>query len=158
MVQNTAGIFGHGSQGLLGLGRSSGNDSFITTALQGRGWKKMLFGLAVNAYDATAGQSAGQSAGSLTVRELNSDLYSGEVSWQPVAKLTDVPANVPTDWALKFESYRMTLGSRTTVSSGGGATVDPYFPEIKIPSNEATDFCLSNFFLAETHCILTRRP
>lgn len=146
MVQNTQGVFGNGSQGLLGLGRSSGNDSYITGILKTRGWSKMLFGLAVNPYNSTANATTEQSAGSLNVRELNSNLYSGDISWQQIAKVTDAPPTVPTDWALTFDSYQISFGSQSTFSSGGGATIEPYFPEIRIPSSEATDFCSSFFY------------
>lgn len=142
MVQSTEGIFGSGSAGFLGLGRSSGNDSYTSTILQNRGWSKLLFGLALNPYNSTATM---QSAGVFTVQELNQNLYDGDVSWQPIANVTDVPKNVPTDWAIKFQSYDISSGSQTTHSSGGVAIIEPYFPELRIPSSEATDFCSSIF-------------
>jgi len=145
MVQNTEGIFGNGSLGLLGLGRSSGNDSYLSGVLKSRGWNSVLLGLAVNPYNSTANATTEQLGGSLNFQELNSNLYSGEVSWQPTAKVTNAPANIPTDWALQFDSYQMSFGSRTTFSSGGGATIDPFFPEFMIPGSEATDFCSSIF-------------
>lgn len=145
MAQSTEGIFGNGSAGFLGLGRSSGNDSYTTAILQTRGWSKLLFGLALDPYNSTADTTAVQSAGVFTVQELNKDLYDGEVSWQPIANVTDVPNNVPSDWAIKFESYDISSGSQTTHSLGGVAIIEPYFPELRIPSSEATDFCSSIF-------------
>ena len=145
LVQSSEGVFGSGSAGFLGLGRSSGNDSYPSSILQSRGWNKLLFGLALNPYNSTADVAAEQSAGVFTVQELNRGLYDGDVSWQPIAKVTDVPDNVPTDWAIKFESYDISSGSQSTHSSGGVAIIEPYFPELRIPSKEATDFCSSSF-------------
>lgn len=145
MAQSTEGVFGNGSSGILGLGRSSGNDSYTTSILHTRGWSKVLFGLALNSYNPAADTTTGKSAGSFTVQELNQNLYDGEVSWQPIANVTGVPNNVPTDWALKFDSYDISSGSQSTHSSGGVAIIDPYFPELRIPSSEAMDFCSSIF-------------
>jgi hypothetical protein len=144
-VQSTEGVLGNGSSGFLGLGRSSGNDSYTSAVLQSRGLSTLLFGLALNSYNSTADTTTQQSAGSLTLLELNQNLYDGEVSWQPIANVTDVPNNVPTDWALKFDSYDISFGSQSTHSSGGVAIIEPYFPEMRIPSSEAMDFCLSIF-------------
>jgi hypothetical protein len=145
MVESAEGVFGNGSSGFLGLGRSSGNDSYATGILQSRGWSNVLFGLALNAYNSTTDAITAQSqtAGSFTVRELNRDMFDGEVSWQPIAKVAGVPNNVPTDWALKFDSYQISSGSQNTRSSGGVAIIEPYFPELRIPSSEAMDFCSS---------------
>jgi hypothetical protein len=140
MAQNTQGVFGNGTSGFLGLGRSAGNDSYLSGMLRSRGWNKVMLGLALNPYNSTANV---QPAGSLTVKELNQDLFKGGVSWQPVARVADVPSNMPTDWALKFDSYQISFGSQTTFSLGGVAVIDPYFPELRIPSAEATDFCSS---------------
>jgi len=145
MIESTEGVLGNGSSGFLGLGRSSGNDSYTTAILQSRGWNSLLFGLALNAYNSTADTATAQSAGSFTVLELNQDLYDGQVSWQSIANVTGVPNNVPTDWALKFDSYDISSGSRSTHSSGGVAIIEPYFPELRIPSSEAMEFCSSIF-------------
>ena len=142
MVQNTTGIFGNGASGFLGLGRSSGSASYISGMLQGRGWKNTTLGLALNTFNGSS--SSGQSAGSLTVQELDPNQYTGQVHWQPLAQVTDVPANTPADWALKFDSNKLTFGSQSASSSSGGqAIIDPYFSEIRIPSSDATDFCSS---------------
>ena len=145
LVESAEGVFSKGSSGLLGLGRSSGNDSYTTGILQSRGWSKVLLGLALNPYNSTADTTAAKSAGSFTVRELNRNLFNGSVSWQPIAKVTDVPSNVPTDWALIFDSYQISSGYQSTVSTGGVAIIEPYFPELRIPSGEAMDFCSSIF-------------
>ena len=145
MVQSTEGVFGNGSAGFLGLGRSTGNDSYTSAILQSRGWSKLLFGLALNPYNSTADTTTAQSAGLFSVQELNKDMYNGEVFWQPIANVTDVPENVPTDWALKFDSYDLSSGSQSTHSSGGVAIIEPYYPELRIPSSEAIDFCSSIF-------------
>jgi len=147
MIQDTAGVLGSNVSGIVGFGRSTGNDSYVSGIVNTRGWGNATFGLALDQFTVStanaANATAGQSAGSLTVGDLNSDLYDGEIDWQPVAEVNNVPKNVPSDWAIKFDSYDLTFGSKTTTNTGGVAIIEPYFQEIRIPSKEATDFCSS---------------
>jgi hypothetical protein len=154
VVQNSQGVFGNGSSGFLGLGRSAGNGSYFSGILNSRGWSDVLFGLSLNNYVASsANATTTQSAGSFNVRELNTDLFTGQIYWQSIAQISDVPANMPADWAIKFDSYRIMFDSKATSSSGGVAIIEPYFPEVRIPGSEARDFCSS--ISAESNCILT---
>ena len=156
MVNNTSGVLGEGVSGFVGLGRSTGNDSYISGILNTQKWKNITFGFCFNSYNGSAGDTntaAQQAAGSFTVREVNSAQFSGELSWQPLARTAGVPKNVPADWAIKFDSYRVQFGNQTTTSTGGVAIVEPYFQEIRIPTEEAVAFCSS--ILAEFDCTLT---
>jgi len=145
MAETTEGVFGNGASGFFGLGRSTGNDSYISGIMRSRKWDNVLFGLALDTYDSTDNTTTTQNAGSFNVRELNKGLFDGEVSWQPIAKVTDAPIDIPTDWALKFDSYQLSFGSQNVFSAGGVAIIEPYFPELRIPSSEAIDFCSSIF-------------
>jgi len=151
MIENTNGVLVEGASGLVGLGRSTGNDSFISGVLNTRGWTNLTFGFAFNAFNAYG--STTQSAGSFNVREVNPSMFAGELSWQPLARISGVPKNIPTDWAISFDSYKITSGSQSTTNSGGVAVIDPYFQELRIPRNEAMEFCAP--ILVEFDCILT---
>jgi hypothetical protein len=156
MIENTEGVLADGVSGFIGLGRSTGNDSYITGIINAQGWKNLTFGFAFNPFNTSASPAsatATQSAGSFTVREVNSGLFAGEISWQPLASTSGVPKNVPADWAIKFDSYKITSGSQSTTNSGGVAIIDPYFQELRIPRDEAVEFCSS--IPAEFDCILT---
>ena len=150
MIERTNGILAGGVSGLVGLGRSTGNDSYISGVLNTRGWTNLTFAFAFNAFNA---YNATQSAGSFTVREVNPSMFTGELFWQPLARISGVPPNIPTDWAISFDSFKITSGSQSTTNSGGVAIIDPYFQELRIPRNEAMEFCSS--ILVELDCILT---
>lgn len=152
MIKSTDGVLEDGVSGLVGLGRSTGNDSYISGIINSQaGWEDLLFGFAFNAFNANA--TAAQSAGSFTVWELNPALFAGKISWQPLVRTTGVPKNMPADWAINFDSYKVKFGSQSITNSGGVAIIDPYFQELRIPQNEAMDFCSS--ILAIFDCILT---
>ena len=159
MVNNTSGVLGAGVSGFIGLGRSTGNDSYITGILNTQKWKNITFGFAFNSFTSFNGSAANpdaaaqQAAGSFTVREVNTAQFAGEISWQPIQRTSGVPKNTPSDWAIKFDSYRVQFGNQTTTSSGGVAIVEPYFQEIRIPTQEAVDFC--SCILAEFDRTLT---
>lgn len=160
MIKDTAGILAEGVSGFVGLGRSSGNDSYVSGIINSQGWKNLTFGFAFNAFNASAANTANaanataaQSAGAFTVRELNPDMFSGEISWHPVVRTAGVPKNVPADWAINFESYRIKFGSQSINNPGGVAIIDPYFQELRIPHDEAVDFCSS--ILAKFDSVLT---
>ena len=144
-------MLGKNVSGLVGFGRSTGNDSYVSGIINNQGWENATFAFAFNRFNAT---DTTQSAGSLTVREVNPNLFTGDIYWQPLARVTGVPTNIHTDWSIKFESYKISFGSRTTTSSGGVAIIDPYFQELRIPSMEAVDFCSS--VRTESDRILTR--
>lgn len=155
MVQNTTGILGEGVSGIVGFGRSSGNQSLLSGIINGKGVKNCTFGFAFNTYNSSAGNTnttAQQSAGSFTVRELNSAQFSGQLSWQPLARVANAPKNTPADWAINFNSYKIQFGNQSITNSGGVAIVEPYFQELRIPQDEAQDFCSS--ILAEFDCTL----
>jgi len=151
MIQNTTGVLSEGVSGFIGLGRSTGNDSLMSGIINGRGWKNLTFGFAFNGFNASS--TTTQSAGSFTVRELNPRMFAGEVAWQPLAQVSGVPTTMPTDWAIKFDSYKITSGSQSTTNLGGVAIIDTYFRELRIPRDEAIEFCSS--VLVEFDCILT---
>ncbi len=156
MVQNTTGILGEGASGVIGLGRSTGNTSLMSGIINSKGWKNLTFGFAFNTFSTSVdgtNTTAPQSAGSFTVREVNSAQFSGQLSWQPLARVDGVPKNMPSDWAVKFDSYKVQFGSQSTTTSGGVAIVEPYFQELRIPRDEASEFCSS--ILAEFDCSLT---
>ena len=156
MVQNTTGILGEGVSGFVGLGRSTGNQSLMSGIINSKGWKNLTFGFAFNTYNSSAGNTnttAQQSAGSFTVREVNSAQFSGQLSWQPLARVASAPKNMPADWAITFTSYKIQVGNQSTTNSGGVAIVEPYFQELRIPQDEAEDFCSS--ILAQFDCTLT---
>jgi hypothetical protein len=142
MVRTVKGIFGNGASGLIGLGRSTGNTSYVSEILRAKGWKSVVFGFALNGYNGSSDTPIiAQSAGSFTVRELNPAMFTGEVYWQPLAQATDVPKSTPTDWAINFDSYQISLGSQVHIyGSGGVAIIEPYFQEIRLPTNEATGY------------------
>lgn len=152
MIKSTDGVLEDGVSGLIGLGRSTGNDSYISGIINSQaGWDDLMFGFAFNAFNAKA--TAAQSAGSFTVWDLNTALFIGNISWQPLVRTAGVPKNMPVDWAINFDSYKIKLGFRSITNSGGVAIIDPYFQELRIPQNEAMDFCSS--ILAKFDCILT---
>lgn len=156
VVQNTSGILGEGVSGIVGLGRSTGNQSLMSGIINSKGWKNLTFGFAFNTYNSSAGNTnttTQQSAGSFTVREVNSAQFSGQLSWQPIARVAGVPKTMPTDWAINFSSYKIQFGNQSTTNSGGVAIVEPYFQELRIPRDEAVDFCSS--ILAKFDCTLT---
>jgi len=146
-------VLGKNVSGFIGFGRSAGNDSYVSRIIISQGWKNATFAFAFNRFNAS---DTTQSAGSLTVREVNPNLFTGDIYWQPLARVTDVPKNLPTDWSIKFDSYKISFGSQDTTSSEGVAIIEPYFREIRIPNKEAVDFCSS--VLTEFDRILTRVP
>ena len=154
MVQNTTGILGSGASGFVGFGRSTGNDSYVSGLVNNQESNNMTFGFALNKFDSSANATTSQSAGSLSVRETNPDSFAGEIHWQPLAPITNVPTNMPSDWAIKFDSYKISFGNQSTTNSGGVAIIEPYFQELRIPSDEAVEICSSN--LVETDRIVTR--
>jgi hypothetical protein len=144
MVQSTEGVLGNGSAGFLGLGRSYNNDSFISGVLRDRGWRNVTFGLALNTYNVSiADTTTVQPAGSLTMRELNPNLFTGEIHWQPVSHVTDLQGNTSSSWDVEFDSYKIGLGSKGVTNPGGVATIDPSYRDLRLPSSEATAFCSS---------------
>lgn len=156
MVNNTTGVLGAGVSGFIGLGRSSGNNSYISGILNSQNWKNITFGFAFNSYNASTASTntaAQQAAGSFTVRQVNTGQFAGQLSWQPVSRAAGVPPNVPADWAIKFDSYRVQFGNLTTTTTGGVAIVEPYFQELRIPTGEAVDFC--SYILAKFDYTLT---
>lgn len=157
MIKDTAGILAEGVSGFVGLGRSTGNDSYISGIINSQGWKNLTFGFAFNAFNASAANAANataaQSGGAFTVRELNPAMFSGEINWHPVVRASGVPKNVPADWAINFDSYKIKFGDKSINYAGGVAIIDPYFQELRIPQDEALDFCSS--ILAEFDSILT---
>ena len=144
MIQDTEGVLGSNVSGFVGFGRSTGNDSYVSGIVNSNGLGNATFGFALDRFNVSAANAtAMQSAGSITVGELNPNLFAGEIYWQPVAKVDNVPMNIPTDWAIRFDSYNLTFENQTTTNTGGVAIIEPYFQEIRIPSKEATDFCSS---------------
>jgi hypothetical protein len=120
-----------------------------------RGRTTSTFGFALNKFDNSAANATTvQSAGSLSVRENNPDSFAGEIHWQPLAQTANVPGNMPSDWAIKFDSYKISFGNQSTTNSGGVAIIEPYFQELRIPNDEAVNFCSSN--LVEFDRIVTR--
>jgi len=153
-VESTAGILGAGVSGFVGFGRSTGNASYLSGIINSQGWENATFGFSFNTFSATvANDTAPRSAGSITVRELNPGLFTGEIFWQPLTQLTGIPTHTPSDWSIKFDSYKLKFGSQITTSSGGIAIIEPYFQEVRIPLGEATEFCSS--ILAEFDHTLT---
>lgn len=153
MIQSTEGLLGQNVSGFVGFGRSSGSDSYVSGIISSQGWNNATFAFAFNRFNVS---DSGQSAGSINVRELNPDLFTGDIHWQTLAQVTDVPKTMPSDWAIKFDSYKMSFGSQTTDGSGGVAIVEPYFQELRIPNKEGMDFCWS--VLTKVDSILTGVP
>ena len=153
LIQRTEGMLGGNVSGLVGFGRSSGSDSYVSGIINSQGWKNATFAFAFNKFNASDSR---QAAGSLNVRELNPDLFTGDIHWQSLAQVTDVPKTMPSDWSIKFDSYKTSFGSQTTDGSGGVAIIEPYFQELRLPNKEGVDFCSSA--LTKVDSILTGVP
>lgn len=91
------------------------------------------------------GSSAGEAAGLMDVRAIDSSLYQGDIKYSPVVSAsdhTDVPENYPADWSLNLTSWTVNTGGiKTEHTTGGVAIVEPYFPEIRFPQDQALLFC-----------------
>jgi hypothetical protein len=142
MVNSTAGVLANGASGFVGWGRSTGNDSYLSGIINSQGWRNATFGFAFNPFNSSAAANATalQPAGSISVRQVNPALYTGEIYWQPLVQATGVPQNMPTDWSIKFDSYKIKFGSKLTNNPGGVAIIEPYFQELRIPRDEAIEF------------------
>jgi hypothetical protein len=124
---------------MVGLGRSSGNSSFIDTVFNThKAWNNLTIGIALNPKGSTE-------AGEMDLTETDPSLYKGQLKFNPVvAAATDVPTNYPADWSLHLDSWTVDTGSvRTEYTTGGIAIVEPYFPEIRFPQDQALLFCTS---------------
>jgi hypothetical protein len=141
MAENSTGVFGNGAAGLLGLGRSSGKDSFFNAVFsEHAAWQNVTLSIALN--NPNSSENPGN-AGQIDLRETDPDLYEGEIKYQSViASAGDVPTNYPADWSLHLDSWVVdTGGVRTEHTTGGVAIVEPYFPEIRFPQDQALLFC-----------------
>ena len=142
VANNSINFFGNGAAGLIGLGRSS-NASFIDTVFNNHpSFNNLTIGIALNPKGSTA-------AGVIDLTGTDPSLYKGQLKFNPVvAAATDVPTNYPADWSLNLDSWTVDTGSvRTEHTNGGIAIVEPYFPEIRFPQDQATLFCTSPIHL-----------
>ncbi|PVG01820.1 acid protease [Serendipita vermifera] len=140
MAENATGVFGNGAAGLLGLGRSSGKDSFFSAVFsEHQAWQNVTLSIALN--NPNSSENPGN-AGQIDLRETDPDLYEGNIVYQSVvASAGDVPVNYPADWSLHLDSWIVdTGGVRTEHTTGGVAIVEPYFPEIRFPQDQALLF------------------
>lgn len=122
---------------MLGLGRSSGNASFIDTVFNNyKAWENLTIGISLN----SKGSSV---AGAIDLKETDPSLYGGEIKYSQVVQPSgDIPVNYPADWSLRLDSWTVDTGAiRTEHAQGGIAIVEPYFPEIRFPQNQALLFC-----------------
>ncbi|KAG8832744.1 hypothetical protein FRC17_000754 [Serendipita sp. 399] len=152
VANDSQNFFANGAAGLLGLGRSSAQDSFIDTVFRDhQGWKSLAIGLALDAApkeDPSAPTAPPKPAGVITMRQTDSSLYEGSIKYSPVllANASEVqqagtPVNYPSDWSLKLDSWTVQAGrTRTQYTLGGVAVVEPYFPEIRMPQDQAMLF------------------
>jgi hypothetical protein len=137
VANQSNGFFANGASGLIGLGRSGGDASFISTVFRANEeWDNLTIGLALNG--ATAPQP-----GVMDLRTTDSSYYDGDIEYSPVVTApNDVPTNYPADWSLHLDSWTVgTSGIRTEHTTGGVAIVEPYFPEIRFPQDQAFLFC-----------------
>ncbi|KIM31969.1 hypothetical protein M408DRAFT_241552 [Serendipita vermifera MAFF 305830] len=124
---------------MVGLGRSGGDASFINNVFgQHQAWQNLTIGLALN------GTEAGGQVGVMDLRATDSSYYTGDIKYIPVASASDhadVPANYPADWSLKLDSWTVNAGNvKTEFTANGVAIVEPYFPEIRFPIDQAELF------------------
>ena len=139
VANQSSGFFANGASGFVGLGRSGGDASIVSTVFRTHtAWDNLTIGLALGTQ--VAGAAA---AGVIDLRATDSSYYSGDVKYAPVLPAaTDVPANYPADWSLHLDSWTVdTGGVRTEHTTGGVAIVEPYFPEIRFPQDQALLFC-----------------
>jgi hypothetical protein len=139
VANQSNGFFANGASGFVGLGRSGGDASFISTAFRTHtAWDNLTIGLALGIQK---GNNA--STGVMDMRATDSSYYDGDVKYAPVLPAaTDVPTNYPADWSLHLDSWTIdTGGVRTEHTTGGVAIVEPYFPEIRFPQDQALLFC-----------------
>ena len=130
-------FFANGAAGMVGLGRSAGSASFIDTVFRTHGaWQNLTLALALN------GAGTPQ-PGVMDVRATDPSLYSGDIQYYPVvAAAPDVPVSYPADWSLHLDSWTIDAGDiKTEHTTGGVAIVEPYFPEIRFPQDQAYLFC-----------------
>jgi hypothetical protein len=104
-----------------------------------KAWDNLTIGLALN-------PKGSANAGVMDLTETDPSLYSGQIKFNPVvAAATDVPTNYPADWSLHLDSWTVDTGNvRTEYTDGGIAIVEPYFPEIRFPQDQALLFCTSS--------------
>lgn len=139
VANDSMNFFGNGAAGLIGLGRSSGGSSFIDTVFNyNRGWNNLTIGIALNPKGATE-------AGEMDLTKTDPSLYTGQLKFNPIVPAaTDVPTNYPADWSLHLDSWTVDTGNvKTEYTTGGIAIVEPYFPEIRFPQDQALLFCTS---------------
>lgn len=151
VANDSVNFFANGAAGMLGMGRSSGNASFIDTVFKSHpAWQNLTIGIALNPKGA-------ESAGVIDLTQPDPSLYQGDVKFNPiVAAATDIPTNYPADWSLHLDSWTVDTGSiRTEHTTGGIAIVEPYFPEIRFPQEQATLFCRFLFNLVAFSVVLT---
>jgi hypothetical protein len=79
----------------------------------------------------------------MDIHQTDSTFYDGDLHSVPVvAASSDIPINMPADWSLSLDSWSVdTGGNRFEHTSGGVAIIEPYFPEIRLPQEEAVQFC-----------------
>lgn len=137
MAEDTRHLFANGAAGLLGLGRSAGNMSFIDAIFrEHRGWNALPIGLALDPTNSA-------NAGSMDLHQIDPRMYQGDLhTVAAVNRSQDIPINMPADWALTLDSWAVDVGGiRTEFNTGGVAIIEPYFPEIRLPQELAMKFC-----------------
>lgn len=140
LANDTLNFFANGAAGMIGLGRSGGDDSFVNNLFRlHAGWQNISIGLSLNGQAAAAAGNAGV----MDVRAIDSSW--GDIKYSPVVNVgttTDIPTNYPADWSLNLTSWTVDAGGlRTEHTTGGIAIVEPYFPEIRFPLDQALIFC-----------------
>lgn len=137
MAEDTRNLFANGAAGLLGLGRTAGNMSFVAAIFrEHKGWASLPIGLALDPTDSN-------NAGYMDLHQIDTSFYDGDLHQVPVtAAGSDLPVNMPSDWSLTLDSWSVDIGdSRFEHTSGGVAIIEPYFPEIRLPQDQAVLFC-----------------
>ncbi len=140
-------IFSQATSGIVGLGLTGPNLSFVDTIYGGffhrnPNTAQLAYGMALNSPYSSDAVEKGL-AGVIHWLLPDTSAYQGSVIWNNMSSGAQPPSSLPlagdSDWAVPIESWVLTSGkSSITNSTGGSAVIEPYFPDIYLPGAEAS--------------------
>ncbi|TFK57717.1 acid protease [Heliocybe sulcata] len=133
-------VFTNGLSGILGLGTNSVQGNFSDTIFgaymsQDASDSSFQYGMALNAPD-----NSTSDGGVLHLLSPDSSAYTGNVSWKGVQQAASSNGTgLSSDWIVDLDGWTFAGGSGSITNNQGGAcTVDPYYPNVYLPLNLAT--------------------
>ncbi|KZT22082.1 acid protease [Neolentinus lepideus HHB14362 ss-1] len=136
-------VFSNGVSGILGLGTNSVQGNFFDTIFgaymsSNASDNNFQYGMALNAPD-----NSTSNGGVLHLLSPDPLAYTGNVSWKGVQQMSSSDMNstgLSSDWIISLDGWAFTGGSGSVTNNQGGAcTVDPYYPNVYLPLNLATE-------------------